>query len=210
MFPQAPITETHTGRGRQLSFLSRLSTVTSTQEIYFVMSILAITSLLNPDPSSAGVERTGESSALPPQASSPSLEPRHRPEDRGQGDGRCSPWRQNTSTSIAGSLPFVPRSSTLPSHQHGPAVAVPETSFRRDPGRIPKSRPKGEVNFLPFEDVSHETRHRILRFHVHALGNIRDSCQHIPYNSGKKDFFEKTGRESLEGTARRPKQSRRC
>lgn len=60
-------------------------------------------------------------------------------------------------------------------------------------------RPRGLITYHPFEKVDEKAAREIYRFKVTPFGKIRDSCSHIPYNSGKKDFFEKTGRESFEG-----------
>jgi hypothetical protein len=64
-----------------------------------------------------------------------------------------------------------------------------------------KSRPKGAVRFPPHEDLDEMALREVQKFRVSPFGRIRECCAHIPYNSGKKDFFEKTGRESFEGTA---------
>jgi hypothetical protein len=69
----------------------------------------------------------------------------------------------------------------------------------KDPSRLIKSKPKGVVNFPPFEDIDEASEREIRIFQVYPLGNIQEHCRHIPYNSGKKDFFEKTGREGFEG-----------
>ncbi|KAK3390212.1 hypothetical protein B0H63DRAFT_108541 [Podospora didyma] len=61
-----------------------------------------------------------------------------------------------------------------------------------------KSKVKGVVNFLPFEDLNEESRREARRFQVRPFGAIVDNCRRIPYHSGKKDFFEKTGRDSFE------------
>ncbi len=61
------------------------------------------------------------------------------------------------------------------------------------------SKTKGEVNFPPFEDLNEIDIHEIEKYHVYPLGSIRDFPRHIPYNSDKKSFLEKTGRESFEG-----------
>lgn len=62
-----------------------------------------------------------------------------------------------------------------------------------------KSKAKGTIKFYPFENLGDAAMQEIRRFQVYPFGNIEDFCRHIPYNSGKKDFFEKTGRESFEG-----------
>lgn len=70
----------------------------------------------------------------------------------------------------------------------------------RDSGSFTKSaRPRGTIKFHPYEDVDEAALREIIRFQVTPFGRIRERCAHIPYNSGKKDFYEKTGRESFEG-----------
>ncbi|KAG5941897.1 hypothetical protein E4U59_001481 [Claviceps monticola] len=54
------------------------------------------------------------------------------------------------------------------------------------------------VNFPPFEDVNDEVAREIKRYGVPQFGNIRETREHIPYNSSKRDFSIKTGRESIE------------
>ncbi|KAI1647931.1 uncharacterized protein F4817DRAFT_87276 [Daldinia loculata] len=63
---------------------------------------------------------------------------------------------------------------------------------------LPTSRPKGAVNFPPFENLDEASLRQVRQFRVRFFGNIQDHSRHIPYNSGKKDFFQKTGRESFE------------
>ncbi|ROT40594.1 hypothetical protein SODALDRAFT_348800 [Sodiomyces alkalinus F11] len=74
------------------------------------------------------------------------------------------------------------------------------TKFKmpKDSVSISKSKPRGTINFYPFEDVDEAALQEIRRFRVTPFGQIQNSCAHIPYNSGKKDFYEKTGRESFE------------
>lgn len=53
---------------------------------------------------------------------------------------------------------------------------------------------------MPFEQgLSEEVLQEIAQYEVQSFGHIRESCEHIPYNSSKKDFFGKTGRESIDG-----------
>ena len=70
----------------------------------------------------------------------------------------------------------------------------------KDGAVFAKGKIKGDVNYPPFEDLDEDTRHEINKFHVYPLGKIELYCRHIPYNSEKKSFLEKTGRESFEGT----------
>lgn len=68
----------------------------------------------------------------------------------------------------------------------------------KDGAVFAKGKTKGEVNFPPFEDLGEETIREVQRFQVYPLGKIQEYCRHIPYNSEKKSFLEKTGRESFE------------
>jgi hypothetical protein len=75
--------------------------------------------------------------------------------------------------------------------------------------KIPKDAPiftegnkiVGHVNFPPHEagdDLELAAQHR--RFQVYPLGDIyKKGVRHIPYNSDKKDFLNKTGRDAFEG-----------
>ncbi|KAK4157352.1 hypothetical protein C8A00DRAFT_29780 [Chaetomidium leptoderma] len=62
----------------------------------------------------------------------------------------------------------------------------------------PRGKAKGVINFPPFEVLDEASHREVRRFQVHPLGSIQDTCERIPYNSGKKDFFSKTGREGFE------------
>ncbi|KAM0484338.1 hypothetical protein ACHAPX_001761 [Trichoderma viride] len=75
---------------------------------------------------------------------------------------------------------------------------VPKVEPSASIASMSKSKPLGPINFAPFEEIGQASYREMNRFHVSPLGKIRQNCQHIPYNSSKKDFFEKTGRESIE------------
>jgi hypothetical protein len=72
----------------------------------------------------------------------------------------------------------------------------------KDGAIFAKGKIKGEVNFPPFERFDEETMREIQKFQVYPLGKIQEYSRHIPYNSEKKSFLEKTGRESFEGMLR--------
>lgn len=70
----------------------------------------------------------------------------------------------------------------------------------RDSGSFTKTaRPRGTIKFHPYEELDELSMREIAKFQVTPFGRIKECCAHIPYNSGKKDFYEKTGRESFEG-----------
>lgn len=58
-----------------------------------------------------------------------------------------------------------------------------------------RTRPKYE----PYDVLDAASLREVKRFGIGDLGFIRNSSRRIPYNSSKKDFFSKTGRESFEG-----------
>lgn len=85
------------------------------------------------------------------------------------------------------------RSSHIVSSSGGGSQQGPFVEFIR-------AHPKGAVRFRPFEEgLDDVTRRYIEEFQIYPFGSIEEFCRHIPYASGKKDFFEKTGRESFEG-----------
>ncbi|KAK7998026.1 Thioesterase/thiol ester dehydrase-isomerase [Apiospora arundinis] len=75
---------------------------------------------------------------------------------------------------------------------------MPKQKVAKDAAVFTKGKPKGTVNFQPRERLDETSLREARKFQVFPLGKIQDYCRHIPYNSGKKDFFEKTGRESFE------------
>ncbi|KAK3906311.1 hypothetical protein C8A05DRAFT_29814 [Staphylotrichum tortipilum] len=61
-----------------------------------------------------------------------------------------------------------------------------------------RCRAKGVINYPPFEVLEEPALREVHRFQVRPFGSIQQTCERIPYNSGKKDFFSKTGREGFE------------
>lgn len=92
--------------------------------------------------------------------------------------------------------------STLQPTEAQTAIDVSSPLKAQSPASVvsmTKSKPLGSINFAPFEEIDQTSYREMCRFRVSPFGKIRQSCQRIPYNSSKKDFFEKTGRESIEG-----------
>ena len=69
----------------------------------------------------------------------------------------------------------------------------------KDAAIFAKGKIKGEIRYRPCEIQDDETAAQHKRFQIYPMGHITDYCRHIPYNSEKKAFSEKTGRESFEG-----------
>jgi hypothetical protein len=76
---------------------------------------------------------------------------------------------------------------------------IPKSQMAKDAAIFTKGKARGVVNFHPFEKLNEASIREARKYQVFPLGKIQEYCRHIPYNSGKKDFFEKTGRESFEG-----------
>jgi hypothetical protein len=64
-----------------------------------------------------------------------------------------------------------------------------------------KGKIKGEVRYPPHEKHCEDVKKKLREFQVHPMTGIANFCKHIPYNSEKKSFLEKTGREGFEGSA---------
>jgi hypothetical protein len=58
---------------------------------------------------------------------------------------------------------------------------------------------RGECRYPPceYQDEILAAHHR--QYELHPMGRIAEYPRHIPYNSEKKSFLDKTGRESFEG-----------
>ena len=57
----------------------------------------------------------------------------------------------------------------------------------------------GELRYAPCEERDEELTQIHREFQVRPMGDIAAYPRHIPYNSDKKSFQERTGRESFEG-----------
>lgn len=62
-----------------------------------------------------------------------------------------------------------------------------------------KGKVHGEIRYAPCEEQTDEIAEQHAKFQLYPMGRISDYCRHIPYNSEKKRFLEKTGRGSFEG-----------
>lgn len=91
-------------------------------------------------------------------------------------------------------------SSTHGSPQLSTQSLIKKQKMTKDGAVFAKGKIKGDVRYPPFEKLDEESMREVQRFQVYPLGKIEEYCRHIPYNSEKKSFLEKTGRESFEGT----------
>lgn len=104
-----------------------------------------------------------------------------------------SPFRPRSAVSSPSTSTIIELSSKMD------RSIVPKGRTAKGSSNMTKSKLRGHVVHYPFENLDQVALRQVEHFQVDPFGSIFESCQHIPYNSGKKDFFEKTGRESFEG-----------
>ncbi|KAB8277200.1 hypothetical protein BDV30DRAFT_245531 [Aspergillus minisclerotigenes] len=95
---------------------------------------------------------------------------------------------------------------SLPSPAPTSSDPVPCSEPRQKRPKIAKDAPifnrgkiRGELRYPPCEERSEALIQAHHQFQLHPMGDIAEYPRHIPYNSDKKSFQEKTGRESFEG-----------
>jgi hypothetical protein len=114
-------------------------------------------------------------------------------------NGRAVCLRQPASVVVSNSTP----DATTASRGAMDAHLTVRRRASRSTTPLPKSKTQGPVRFPPFEVVDEAANQHIARYQISSFGQIQQCCEHIPYNSTKKDFYEKTGRESIEGMVTR-------
>jgi hypothetical protein len=67
---------------------------------------------------------------------------------------------------------------------------------------------RGKCRYPPCEYRDEVLAAHHQQYEIHPIGHIADYPRHIPYNSEKKSFLDKTGRESFEGKPRFPHSTR--
>lgn len=99
-------------------------------------------------------------------------------------------------TEITESVPRTPSpfsSSPLP---------FKKQKMSKGAAKFVKGNPKGDVNYPPFEVQDRITAAEHEKYEVKPIGQISAYPKRIPYNSDKKSFQQKTGRDGFEGTQR--------
>lgn len=99
--------------------------------------------------------------------------------------------------------------STCNRHRTSSSPAIPASSLGRekrismpkDAAIFRKGSPQGEVRYPPHEAVDPQLASIHREFKLHPSGSIAEYPRHIPYQSDKKSFQEKTGRDSFHGKA---------
>ncbi|GBF62444.1 hypothetical protein TMEN_4989 [Trichophyton mentagrophytes] len=68
----------------------------------------------------------------------------------------------------------------------------------KDAAVFTRGRVRGPLKYPPCEWQDEKLAEAHKLFEIHPMGHITEFPRHIPYNSEKKSFLEKTGRESFE------------
>ena len=92
-----------------------------------------------------------------------------------------------------------PCSTTFARGYHSPPPRQKKQKVSKDAAVFTRGKIRGELRYPPCEYQSRELAQAHRQFEIHPMGHITEFPRHIPYNSEKKSFLEKTGRESFEG-----------
>ena len=109
----------------------------------------------------------------------------------------------NPAAQEARSLP-TPKSTATPSEfdSASPPPSSKKPKMTKDAAVFVEGKVRGPIRYAPWEEYDPETLEELQRFRIFPLGHIARYHRHIPYNSEKKAFWEKTGRGAFEGKTR--------
>lgn len=97
-------------------------------------------------------------------------------------------------------LPTPSPSRFAREYRQSPPPRQKKQKISKDAAVFTRGRTRGELRYPPCEYQNQELAEAHREFQIHPMGHITEYPRHIPYNSEKKSFLEKTGRESFEGT----------
>ncbi|KAH0533993.1 hypothetical protein FGG08_007405 [Glutinoglossum americanum] len=92
----------------------------------------------------------------------------------------------------------TPCSSRYTTEVPSPAPQPKKLKMSKDAAVFAKGKIKGKVRYPPHEKYGEDVKKKLREYQIYPMVGIADFCRHIPYNSEKKSFLEKTGRESFE------------
>ena len=107
--------------------------------------------------------------------------------------------------------PLPPSFERLRKPSESPSLQYPETfpskllvakkqKMSKAAATSVKAEPKGDINYPPYEEQDEIIAAAYERFDVKPVGQICEYPKRIPYNSEKKTFQQRTGRDGFEGT----------
>jgi hypothetical protein len=80
-----------------------------------------------------------------------------------------------------------------------PPPSRKKQKLSKDAAVFTRGMMRGECRYPPSEYRDEILAAHHQQYQVHPIGHIAEYPRHIPYNSEKKSFLDKTGRESFEG-----------
>lgn len=80
-----------------------------------------------------------------------------------------------------------------------PPPSRKKQKLSKDAAVFTRGRIRGECRYPPCEYRDEDLAAHHQQYEIHPMGHIAEYPRHIPYNSEKKSFLDKTGRESFEG-----------
>ncbi|OJD18167.1 hypothetical protein AJ78_01779 [Emergomyces pasteurianus Ep9510] len=95
-------------------------------------------------------------------------------------------------------LPTPSPSRFAREYRQSPPPRQKKQKISKDAAVFTRGRTRGELRYPPCEYQNEELAEAHKEFQIHPMGHITEYPRHIPYNSEKKSFLEKTGRESFE------------
>lgn len=92
-----------------------------------------------------------------------------------------------------------PSVSTLTPDMSSPPPARKKQKICKDTAPFVKGCIHGECRYPAYDTVSEKTAAKHRLHDLRPEGRIMDFARHVPYNSEKKSFLEKTHRDGFEG-----------
>ncbi len=92
-----------------------------------------------------------------------------------------------------------PSPSTHNAELTSPTYPRKKQKLCKDAAVFVKGSIHGECRYPAYEEQNEIFAARHHEHHVHPLGRIMEYPRHVPYNSEKKSFLEKTQRDGFEG-----------
>ncbi|KAK2882430.1 hypothetical protein FQN49_000352 [Arthroderma sp. PD_2] len=94
--------------------------------------------------------------------------------------------------------PLMPYSNRNERGCQSPPLRQKKQKISKDAAVFTRGRIRGQLKYPPCEYQDEKLAEAHKAFEIHPMGHITEYPRHIPYNSEKKSFLEKTGRESFE------------
>lgn len=76
---------------------------------------------------------------------------------------------------------------------------VKKQKMTKDAAVFSRGKIQGEIRYPPWEAYDQNLVTELQKFSVYPIGKISEFRRHIPYNSDKKSFMQRTGRGAFEG-----------